>query len=67
MLQMCGPTGVGFLFGKSELLSAMPPFLGKPLPFKVMNLEEYHLFLWNSKLVCGAYTEVMSTFLCQGF
>ncbi|KAG5525362.1 hypothetical protein RHGRI_031886 [Rhododendron griersonianum] len=28
MLQMCGPTGVGFLYGKSELLSAMPPFLG---------------------------------------
>lgn len=29
MLQMCGPTGIGFLFGKSDLLSAMPPFLGK--------------------------------------
>lgn len=28
MLQMCGPTGIGFLYGKSELLSAMPPFLG---------------------------------------
>ncbi|KAL9255994.1 Cysteine desulfurase 1, chloroplastic-like protein [Drosera capensis] len=26
--QMCGPTGVGFLYGKSELLDAMPPFLG---------------------------------------
>ncbi|XP_047342361.1 cysteine desulfurase 1, chloroplastic [Impatiens glandulifera] len=26
--KMCGPTGVGFLFGKSDLLSAMPPFLG---------------------------------------
>ncbi|KAK4607499.1 hypothetical protein RGQ29_001373 [Quercus rubra] len=26
--KMCGPTGVGFLYGKSELLSAMPPFLG---------------------------------------
>lgn len=26
---MCGPTGIGFLFGKSDLLSAMPPFLGK--------------------------------------
>lgn len=26
--KMCGPTGVGFLYGKSELLAAMPPFLG---------------------------------------
>lgn len=31
MLQMCGPTGIGFLYGKIELLSAMPPFLGKYL------------------------------------
>ena len=35
MLQMCGPTGIGFLYGKSELLNAMPPFLGK------------HLLYWN--------------------
>lgn len=26
--KMCGPTGVGFLYGKSQLLTAMPPFLG---------------------------------------
>lgn len=26
--KMCGPTGIGFLYGKSKLLSAMPPFLG---------------------------------------
>ncbi|KAK8515674.1 hypothetical protein V6N13_139358 [Hibiscus sabdariffa] len=26
--KMCGPTGVGFLFGKSNLLLDMPPFLG---------------------------------------
>ncbi|CAO2837425.1 unnamed protein product [Amaranthus hypochondriacus] len=26
--KMCGPTGVGFLYGKQELLSKMPPFLG---------------------------------------
>ncbi|KAM3268432.1 cysteine desulfurase 1, chloroplastic [Capsicum chacoense] len=26
--KMCGPTGVGFLYGKSEILSGMPPFLG---------------------------------------
>ncbi|XP_027111181.1 cysteine desulfurase 1, chloroplastic [Coffea eugenioides] len=26
--KMCGPTGIGLLYGKSELLNAMPPFLG---------------------------------------
>jgi cysteine desulfurase/selenocysteine lyase len=26
--KMCGPTGVGVLWGKAELLEAMPPFLG---------------------------------------
>ncbi|KAI0512002.1 hypothetical protein KFK09_012636 [Dendrobium nobile] len=26
--KMCGPTGIGFLYGKSNLLSSMPPFLG---------------------------------------
>ncbi|SRR5579883_807778 len=26
--KMCGPTGIGFLYGKLELLQAMPPFLG---------------------------------------
>ncbi|GMH02422.1 hypothetical protein Nepgr_004261 [Nepenthes gracilis] len=26
--KMCGPTGVGFLYGKHELLADMPPFLG---------------------------------------
>jgi cysteine desulfurase/selenocysteine lyase len=26
--KMCGPTGIGVLFGREELLDAMPPFLG---------------------------------------
>jgi cysteine desulfurase/selenocysteine lyase len=26
--KMCGPTGAGFLYGKLDLLQAMPPFLG---------------------------------------
>ncbi|MEM1367366.1 MAG: SufS family cysteine desulfurase [Cyanobacteria bacterium P01_H01_bin.15] len=26
--KMCGPTGSGFLYGKREILDAMPPFLG---------------------------------------
>jgi cysteine desulfurase/selenocysteine lyase len=26
--KMCGPTGIGVLYGRKELLNAMPPFLG---------------------------------------
>jgi cysteine desulfurase/selenocysteine lyase len=26
--KMCGPTGAGFLYGRLEILNAMPPFLG---------------------------------------
>jgi cysteine desulfurase/selenocysteine lyase len=26
--KMCAPTGIGFLYGKSEVLNAMPPFMG---------------------------------------
>ena len=26
--KMCGPTGIGFLYGKTELLQSMPPVLG---------------------------------------
>lgn len=26
--KMCGPTGIGFLYGKYDILSSMPPFLG---------------------------------------
>ncbi len=26
--KMCGPTGIGVLYGRAELLEAMPPFLG---------------------------------------
>ncbi|MFQ5615892.1 MAG: cysteine desulfurase [Anaerolineales bacterium] len=26
--KMCGPTGIGILYGKEDLLDAMPPFLG---------------------------------------
>ncbi len=26
--KMCAPTGIGFLYGKTEVLNAMPPFMG---------------------------------------
>lgn len=52
---MCGPTGIGFLYGKSELLNAMPPFLGKhlfifmfaKLMVTIKAIETRDLFLFN--------------------
>lgn len=35
---MCGPTGIGFLYGKFDLLNSMDPFLGNPDIFIVKNL-----------------------------
>ena len=38
---MCGPTGVGVLYGKTELLEAMPPFLGGGDMIKRVKLRSY--------------------------
>lgn len=45
MLQMCGPTGIGFLYGKSELLSAMPPFLGNA-DYILLMCKIFHVNVW---------------------
>lgn len=50
--QMCGPTGVGFLYGKTKLLSAMPPFLGK--------LISLHLH-WARMVILLFYTMFMGS------
>jgi cysteine desulfurase/selenocysteine lyase len=42
--KMLGPTGVGVLYAKSELLEAMPPFLGGGEMIKRVRLEES---TWN--------------------
>jgi cysteine desulfurase/selenocysteine lyase len=39
--KMCGPTGIGVLFGKEALLEAMPPFLGGGDMIKRVHLEEF--------------------------
>lgn len=51
MLQMCGPTGVGFLYGKSSLLSSMPPFLGKT------SLRRYNLWILEIFYVSVCWTK----------
>jgi cysteine desulfurase/selenocysteine lyase len=39
--KMCGPTGIGVLYGKMELLSAMPPFLGGGDMIKKVTFEGF--------------------------
>jgi cysteine desulfurase / selenocysteine lyase len=38
--KMCGPTGIGVLWGRRKLLEAMPPFLGGGSMIKVVELEQ---------------------------
>ncbi len=39
--KMCGPTGVGILYGRRELLDTMPPFLGGGDMIKRVRLHEF--------------------------
>jgi cysteine desulfurase/selenocysteine lyase len=38
--KMCGPTGIGVLWGRRALLEAMPPFLGGGSMIKIVSLHE---------------------------
>ncbi len=42
--KMCGPTGIGVLYGKKRLLESMPPFLGGGDMISHVSLEKAH---WN--------------------
>ena len=39
--KMCGPTGIGVLYGKGKLLEAMPPFLGGGDMIKEVKLRSF--------------------------
>jgi cysteine desulfurase/selenocysteine lyase len=39
--KMVGPTGIGVLYGKRELLAAMPPFMGGGDMIKTVHLREF--------------------------
>lgn len=39
--KMCGPTGIGVLYGRKELLDAMPPFLGGGDMIKKVELRSF--------------------------
>ena len=36
---MCGPTGIGFLWGRPDVLEAMPPFMGGGEMIDTVTLE----------------------------
>jgi cysteine desulfurase/selenocysteine lyase len=39
--KMCGPTGIGALYGKQDLLEKMPPFLGGGDMIKEVKLRSF--------------------------
>jgi cysteine desulfurase/selenocysteine lyase len=39
--KMCGPTGIGILYGREDLLQAMPPFLGGGEMIKRVHLRDF--------------------------
>ena len=39
--KLCGPTGIGVLYGREELLAAMPPFLGGGEMIRDVTLEGF--------------------------
>ncbi|GAB4522381.1 MAG: cysteine desulfurase [Anaerolineales bacterium] len=41
--KMCGPTGIGALYGRRELLEAMPPFLGGGDMIKKVELRSFRM------------------------
>jgi cysteine desulfurase/selenocysteine lyase len=51
--KMCGPTGIGVLYGKSTLLEAMPPFLGGGDMIKEVKLRSFRANTLPHKFEAG--------------
>lgn len=51
--KMCGPTGIGALYGKAELLEAMPPFLGGGDMIKEVHLHSFRTNTLPHKFEAG--------------
>ena len=51
--KMCGPTGIGALYGKTELLEAMPPFLGGGDMIKEVKLRSFRSNILPHKFEAG--------------
>jgi len=58
--KMCGPTGIGVLYGKETLLEAMPPYMGGGDMIKRVKLREFqsnalpHKFEAGTPAIAGA-------------
>lgn len=58
--KMCGPTGIGVLYGKKELLDSMPPYMGGGEMIKSVRLESStwndlpYKFEAGTPNICGA-------------
>ena len=59
--KLCGPTGIGILYGRRELLEAMPPFLSGGDMIRAVRLEEttYNDLPWKFEAGTQAITEVI--------
>ena len=57
--KMCGPTGIGVLYGKRELLEEMPPFLGGGDMIRTVTLQEstWHDLPWKFEAGTPAIAE----------
>ena len=51
--KMCGPTGIGALYGKAELLESMPPFLGGGDMIKEVQLRSFRANTLPHKFEAG--------------
>ena len=51
--KMCGPTGIGALYGKTSLLEAMPPFLGGGDMIKEVRLRSFRANTLPHKFEAG--------------
>jgi cysteine desulfurase/selenocysteine lyase len=51
--KMCGPTGIGALYGKTELLESMPPFLGGGDMIKEVKLRSFRANTLPHKFEAG--------------
>jgi cysteine desulfurase/selenocysteine lyase len=51
--KMCGPTGIGALYGKAELLESMPPFMGGGDMIKEVHLRSFRANTLPHKFEAG--------------
>ena len=51
--KMCGPTGIGALYGRAELLESMPPFMGGGDMIKVVHLRSFRANTLPHKFEAG--------------